>query len=51
MIDAAIGTVIVIFALGFILLVSIWATRTIDFIHKKRLHSAREIVRKISERK
>lgn len=47
--DIIIGAVITFFALGFMAYIVIWSRRTIERIHKKKLGSAREILRDMDE--
>jgi hypothetical protein len=45
------GTVIMIFSLALIIYVIAWSRRTIEYIRKKKLSSAREITKSLHERR
>ena len=49
--DLYIGIVIKILALGLIVYLIVWSRRTIEFIRKKKLSSAREITQKLHEKR
>jgi hypothetical protein len=49
--DLLIGTVIIILALALILYLIAWSQRTIEYIRKKKLSSAREITKGLHERR
>jgi len=49
--DAIIGVLITFFALGFMTYIVLWSRRTIERIHRKKLGSAREILKDLNERK
>jgi hypothetical protein len=49
--DHLIGTVIIILALALILYLIAWSRRTIEYIRKKKLSSAREITKDLHERR
>jgi flagellar biogenesis protein FliO len=48
--DALIGASLLFLALGIILFVLFWSRRIIRFIHKNKLNSAREILKKLHEK-
>lgn len=45
------GTVIIILALALIIYIIGWSRRTIEYIRKKKLSSAREITKSLHERR
>lgn len=45
------GTVIMILALALIIYVIAWSRKTIEYIRKKKLSSAREITKSLHERR
>jgi hypothetical protein len=48
--DALIGTSLLFLALGVLLFVLFWSRGIIRFIHKNKLNSAREILKKLHEK-
>jgi hypothetical protein len=48
--DIYIGTAIIILALALMVYLIVWSRRTIEFIRKKRLSSAREIIQNLHEK-
>jgi len=48
--DALIGVSLLFLALGVILFVFFWSRRIIKFIHKNKLNSSREILKKFHEK-
>jgi hypothetical protein len=49
--DIIIGTALIFLSLGCIFYITYWSRKTINFIHKKKLKSAREILTKLDERR
>ncbi|MBT4484600.1 MAG: hypothetical protein HOC71_13095 [Candidatus Latescibacteria bacterium] len=50
-IDLIVGSIIIVFALGFIMYLTLWSRKTIELIAEKKLHSIREILEKLHERR
>ncbi|MGD2294715.1 MAG: hypothetical protein PVF22_02645 [Candidatus Aminicenantes bacterium] len=46
-----IGSILIFVSLGFILYIVLWSRKTIEKIRRKKLQSAREIIRDINGRK
>jgi hypothetical protein len=49
--DAIIGALITFLALGFMTYIVLWSRRIIERIYRKKLGSAREILKDLNERK
>ncbi len=49
--DLLIGTAIIILALALMIYLIAWSRRTIEYIRKKKLSSAREIIKGLHERR
>ena len=49
--DLYIGTAIIFLALAFLVYLIFWSRRTIDYIRKKKISSAREITKSLHERR
>ena len=49
--DLHIGTAIMILALALMIYLIVWSRRTIEFIRKKKLSSAREITKSLHEKR
>jgi hypothetical protein len=49
--DIYIGTAIIILALALMIYLIAWSRRTIEYIRKKKLSSAREIIKNLHEKK
>jgi len=49
--DIIIGSIVVIVSLGFITYIVFWSRKTIENIRRKKLHSAREIIKEMNERR
>ena len=49
--DIIIGSALIFLSLGCIFYITYWSRKTINFIHKKKLKSAREILTKLDERR
>jgi len=48
--DIIIGSALIFVSLGLMIYILLWSRRTIELIHKKKLKSAREILKNIHER-
>ncbi len=49
--DVILGVLITFFALGFMTYIVLWSRRIIERIHRKKLSSAREIIKDLNEGK
>jgi hypothetical protein len=49
--DLYIGTAIIFLALAFLVYLIFWSRRTIEYIRKKKISSAREITKSLHERR
>jgi len=49
--DVIIGSIVVIVSLGFITYIVFWSRKSIEKIKRKKLHSAREIIKGMNERR
>ncbi len=49
--DVIIGSIVVIVSLGFMTYIVLWSRKTIEKIRRKKLRSAREIIKGMNERR
>lgn len=49
--DVIVGSIVVIVSLGFIIYIVFWSRKTIEKIKRKKLRSAREIIKGMNERR
>ncbi len=49
--DLIVGSIVVILSLGFMTYIVFWSRKTIEKIKRKKLHSAREIIKGMNERR
>jgi len=49
--DAFLGCLIMVLAITFMIYLIFWSRKTIELIHKKKLKSAREIMKNMNEKK
>jgi uncharacterized Rossmann fold enzyme len=49
--NVIIGSIVVIVSLGFMIYIVFWSRKTIENIRRKKLRSAREIIKRMNERR